>query len=472
MKVLKFGGSSLADGERIRSVAEVVSRAAGSDRVAVVLSAMKGITDNIISAARSAEEGTDAFKPVLETIRGKHFDAVRFLFPPADQAAALTPLALMCNELEEILHGVELIRECSPRTLDLLMSFGERLSCQLAAAYMRSRGMEAVLVDARELILTDDHFGSASVNFDRSYERIEARLSAIGGIAVIAGFIGATGKGVTTTIGRNGSDYTASIIGAGARAELIEIWTDVDGVLSADPRIVPDAFVIPHLSYEEAMELSYFGAKVIHPYSMVPAVERSIPLIIKNSLNPSAPGTLIAAGAGAGGTGPGRGGRVGRAVTGIASIPGISLVNIEGGGMMGIPGFAARIFSVLAREGVNIIMISQASSEHTICLVFRTAEGERALAALNHELTMELETHRIERFQLMRDLLVVSVIGENMAGTPGIAGRLFSSLGQAGVNVLVIAQGSSERNISFVIEEKDHTLALRTIHAAFLTNHA
>jgi aspartokinase/homoserine dehydrogenase 1 len=472
VKVLKFGGSSLADGERIRSVAEVVSRAAGSDRVAVVLSAMKGITDNIISAARSAEEGTDAFKPVLETIRGKHFDAVRFLFPPADQAAALTPLALMCNELEEILHGVELIRECSPRTLDLLMSFGERLSCQLAAAYMRSRGMDAVLVDARELILTDDHFGSASVNFDRSYERIEAHLSAIGGIAVIAGFIGATGKGVTTTIGRNGSDYTASIIGAGARAELIEIWTDVDGVLSADPRIVPDAFVIPHLSYEEAMELSYFGAKVIHPYSMVPAVERSIPLIIKNSLNPSAPGTLIAAGAGAGGTGPGRSGRVGRAVTGIASIPGISLVNIEGGGMMGIPGFAARIFSVLAREGVNIIMISQASSEHTICLVFRTAEGERALAALNHELTMELETHRIERFQLMRDLLVVSVIGENMAGTPGIAGRLFSSLGQAGVNVLVIAQGSSERNISFVIEEKDHTLALRTIHAAFLTNHA
>lgn len=470
--MLKFGGSSLADGERIRSVAEVVSRAAGSDRVAVVLSAMKGITDNIISAARSAEEGTDAFKPVLETIRGKHFDAVRFLFPPADQAAALTPLALMCNELEEILHGVELIRECSPRTLDLLMSFGERLSCQLAAAYMRSRGMEAVLVDARELILTDDHFGSASVNFDRSYERIETRLSAIGGIAVIAGFIGATGKGVTTTIGRNGSDYTASIIGAGARAELIEIWTDVDGVLSADPRIVPDAFVIPHLSYEEAMELSYFGAKVIHPYSMVPAVERSIPLIIKNSLNPSAPGTLIAAGAGAGGTGPGRSGRVGRAVTGIASIPGISLVNIEGGGMMGIPGFAARIFSVLAREGVNIIMISQASSEHTICLVFRTAEGERALAALNHELTMELETHRIERFQLMRDLLVVSVIGENMAGTPGIAGRLFSSLGQAGVNVLVIAQGSSERNISFVIEEKDHTLALRTIHAAFLTDHA
>jgi aspartokinase/homoserine dehydrogenase 1 len=219
------------------------------------------------------------------------------------------------------------------------------------------------------------------------------------------------------------------------------------------------------------MELSYFGAKVIHPYTMVPAVERNIPLLIKNSLNPSAPGTLIASGGAAGvATERTDGGR--RAVTGIASISGISLVNIEGGGMMGIPGFAARIFSVLAREGVNIIMISQASSEHTICLVFRTAEGERALAALNHELTMELETRRIERFELIRDLLVVSVIGENMAGTPGIAGRLFSSLGQAGVNVLVIAQGSSERNISFVIEEKDHVLALRTLHAALVAPRA
>jgi bifunctional aspartokinase / homoserine dehydrogenase 1 len=466
VKVLKFGGSSLADGERIRGVTEIVSEAARADRVAVVLSAMKGITDLLIAAARAAEEGSDGFKPILETVRGRHFDAVRFLFAPADQAAALTPLALMCNELEEILHGVELIRECSPRTLDLLMGFGERLSCRLSSSYMRAAGMDVSLLDARELIVTDDHYGSASVCFEKSYQRIESRLSAVRGIAIIPGFIGSTEKGVSTTIGRNGSDYTASIVGAGARAGMIEIWTDVDGVLSADPRMVPEAFVIPRLSYEEAMELSYFGAKVIHPYTMVPAVERHIPLLIKNSLNPSAPGTLIAEGAGpAPGVEAGRG----RAVTGIASISGISLVNIEGGGMMGIPGFAARIFSVLAREGVNIIMISQASSEHTICLVFRTAEGERALTALNHELTLELETRRIQRFELMRDLLVVSVIGENMAGTPGIAGRLFSALGQAGVNVLVIAQGSSERNISFVIEEKDHALALRTIHAAFLS---
>ncbi len=246
-------------------------------------------------------------------------------------------------------------------------------------------------------------------------------------------------------------------------ADLIDIWTDVDGVLSADPRLVPEAFVIPAISYEEAMELSYFGAKVIHPYSMIPAVEKGIPIRIKNSLNPAAPGTLI----GPATSTPAAGQK--RPITGIATIEGISLVNIEGGGMIGIPGIAARIFGALAREGINIIMISQASSEHTICLVFRTREAERALGALSRELALELETRRIQNFQLVRDLLVVSVIGENMRGTPGIAGRLFSALGTAGVNIHVIAQGSSERNISFVIEEKNHTLALRTIHKAFLS---
>jgi aspartokinase/homoserine dehydrogenase 1 len=461
---MKFGGSSVADGARIRAVTDLVAEAARAGKVAVVLSAMKGVTDALIGAARIAEQGSDGFKAGLDAIRATHFDAVRALFAPADHSAALTPLAVMCNELEEILHGVELIRECSPRTMDLVMSFGERLSCTLAAGYMTSRGMRAALVDARDLIVTDDRFGNAAVDFAKSYPLIHDRLTALSGIAVIPGFIGATGTGVTTTLGRNGSDYTASIIGAGAGAEVIEIWTDVDGVLSADPRIVPDAFVIPEVSSEEAMELSYFGAKVIHPYSMVPAVEKSIPLLIKNSLNPSAPGTLIAASASISHDHD-------RPITGIASIEGISLVNIEGGGMMGIPGFAARVFSVLAREGINIIMISQASSEHTICLVFRTEEGERALAALNRELALELATRRIERFELIRDLLVVAVIGENMHGTPGMAGRLFSSLGKAGINILVIAQGSSERNISFVIEAKHHTLALRTIHAAFLSGH-
>jgi aspartokinase/homoserine dehydrogenase 1 len=462
VKVLKFGGSSVADGERIRAVAAIIAGAAREDQVCVVLSAMKGVTDLLISAARLAEKGSDELKPALEEIRARHFDAVRSLFAPADQASALTPLAVMCNELEEILHGVELIRECSARTMDLVTSFGERLSCRLAVDYMRAQGHAAELVDAREVIVTDERFGSAGVDFAASYERISRKLQAVQGIAVIPGFMGATRDGVTTTLGRNGSDYTASIIGAGAGASLIEIWTDVDGVLSADPRLVPEAFVIPSISTEEAMELSYFGAKVIHPYTMVPAVEKAIPILIKNSLNPRAPGTRIAAAETIR-----KDGR--HPITGIASIDGISLVNIEGGGMMGIPGFAARIFSALAREGINIIMISQASSEHTICLVFRSGEGERALATLNRELAPELASKRIDRFELLRGLVIVAVIGENMHGTPGIAGRLFSAVGKAGINILVIAQGSSERNISFVIEEKNETRALRIIHAEFLS---
>jgi aspartokinase/homoserine dehydrogenase 1 len=461
VRVLKFGGSSLADADRIQAVTDIIAEAAGKDRIAVVLSAMKGVTDALVEAARLAEEGSPGLKPALESLRATHFEAVRKLFAPTDQAAALTPLALMCNELEEILHGVELVRECSPRTLDLVMSFGERLSCRLVEGYLGYRKLPGVLLDAREIIRTDEHFGSAAVDFPTSYSLISKRLPDAPGIPVIPGFIASTAAGVTTTLGRNGSDYTASIVGVGAGAEVIEIWTDVDGVLSADPRRVPDAFLIPRITSEEAMELSYFGAKVLHPYTMVPAIERNIPILIKNSLNPGASGTLIAPA-----------GKIQRdgtfPITGIASIEGISLVNIEGGGMMGIPGFAARIFAALAREGINIIMISQASSEHTICLVFRTAEGERALATLQRELAPELAARRIDHFDLIRGLVVVSVIGENMAGTPGIAGRLFSALGRAGVNILVIAQGSSERNISFVIEEKTHTLALRTIHTEFL----
>ncbi len=265
----------MADGERIRAVADIIADAARGDRVAVVLSAMKGVTDRLISLARAAEEGSEGLKDALEAVRAQHFDAARALFGPADQASALTPLAIMCNELEEILHGVELIRECSARTMDLVMSFGERLSCRLAVSYMCARGIPAALVDAREIVRTDERFGSAAVDFPQSYSLIRAKLETIDGIAVIPGFIGATARGVTTTLGRNGSDYTASIIGAGVDAKVIEIWTDVDGVLSADPRLVPEAFVIPVISSEEAMELSYFGAKVIHPYTMSPRWRRT-----------------------------------------------------------------------------------------------------------------------------------------------------------------------------------------------------
>ena len=293
MKVMKFGGSSVADADRIRAVAGLVRESARDGRVVVVLSALKGVTDLLVAAARAAEAGSDDFRTALDTLRARHLEAVRGLFAPADQASVITPLTLMANELEEILHGVELLRECTHRTMDLAMSFGERMSCAIFTALLASLGERAVYVDARELIVTDERFGSGVVDFAASYPRIASRLGAEPGIPVVPGFIAATPKGVTTTLGRNGSDYTASIVGAGLGAETIEIWTDVDGVLSADPRVVPGAFVIPRVTFEEAMELSYFGAKVIHPSTMIPAVEKRIPIVIRNTLNPSAPGTLI-----------------------------------------------------------------------------------------------------------------------------------------------------------------------------------
>ncbi|HOT96616.1 MAG TPA: aspartate kinase [bacterium] len=468
MKILKFGGSSLADGPRIAAATAIIADAAAADSIAVVFSAMQGVTDRLIAAARQAVKGAEGGRSALEEIRARHLAAVRHLFAAPGQSAVIAPLSFLLNELEEILHGIELIRECSPRTLDLVMSFGERLSCTLAAAHLRSRGLDPLLLDARELIRTDAAFGAAGVDFPETYTRIRSRLQGLRGVAVLPGFIAATADGVTTTLGRNGSDYTASLVAAGAGAAVIEIWTDVDGVLSADPRLVPDAYVIPEISYEEAMELSYFGARVLHPYTMLPAVEKGIPIRIRNSLNPAAPGTLIGAPHHLEGRSNGRDGENGHPITGIASIEDISLVNIEGGGMIGIPGIAARVFSALARERINIIMISQASSEHTITLVLRSGEAARALAALETELAMELSSRRIQALERIDELLIISVIGEKMRGKPGLAGRLFTALGEAGVNILAIAQGSAERNISIVIEEKNHALALRAIHAAFL----
>jgi aspartokinase/homoserine dehydrogenase 1 len=459
MKILKFGGSSLADGGRIKRVTDIISVESSKQPIGLVLSAMEGITDSLISAAREAEKGSDRFRDVVETIRERHLGAIRDLFPPREQTMVITPIQIMMNELEEILHGIELVREGSPRSMDLVMSFGERIICTIATHYMRSIGIDASFVDARELLLTDNSFGSASVNFLESYRCIREKLSPVKGVPVVTGFIASTEEGVTTTLGRSGADYTASILAAGMEAKLIEIWTDVDGVMSADPKHVEEAFVIPDLTYKEAMELTYFGADFMHPYTMIPAVEKGIPILIKNFFNPDNPGTRITTTAS----------RRDHPVTGIASIDQIALVNVEGGGMIGIPGMAARIFGALARAGVNIIMISQASSEHSICLGFKEQEGEKALKALQEELTREIQTKRIERFDLMRDLVIIAMIGENMRGTPGISGRLFSSLGRSRVNVLAIAQGSSERNISFVIEKKDQGEALRTVHRAFLS---
>ena len=457
MRIIKFGGSSLADSERIKNISQIILDSSKKDKTVVILSAMKGVTDSLIHSAQTAEVGNTDYKKDIEKIREKHLSVVRSLFAPKKQTSVITHLQLMFNELEDILHGVELVRECSRRTLDLVMSFGERMSCTLVAEYLNSMGFKANFIDARDYIKTDNRYGSAAVDFAKSYALIK-KISTESEIPIITGFIASTKDGITTTLGRNGSDYTASIFGAALNAQCIEIWTDVDGVMSADPRFVKNAFVIPELSYQEAMELSYFGAEVLHPFTMIPAIEKEIPIRIKNSLKPSLPGTLI----------------LNKLIshphpiTGIASIDSIALLNIEGGGMIGIPGIAARIFSALAKETVNIMMISQASSEHSICLVFHEAESEIAINSLHKELSLELETKRVENFELKKSLVMIAIIGENMRGTPGISGKLFSALGREKINVFAIAQGSSERNISFIISKDDEKLALRTIHNAFL----
>jgi aspartokinase/homoserine dehydrogenase 1 len=378
--------------------------------------------------------------------------------PEALNTPVWTEAKKLLSELEMVLTGIDLVRECSPRSYDLVASFGERISCTLFTYYLQSLGTDAWMLDTRQAIRTSDNYGSASVYFDETYSNLRKAIGSREGIPVVTGFIGSTGDGSTTTLGRNGTDYTASLVGGALDASEVQIWTDVDGVLSANPQMVTGAFVLPEINYQEAMEMSYFGAEVIHPSTLIPAIEKDIPVFIKNTLNPAAPGTKIAREVKS----------QERPITGIASIKNVSLINIEGGGMIGVVGTASRVFKALAEASVNVMIISQASSEHSICVVVRTAQADRAVNALKAELAEEIELRKIASIDPVRELEVVAVIGENMRGTPGISGRLFSSLGTAGINVLAIAQGSSERNISFVIHEADTKNALNTIHEAFL----
>jgi len=452
MIVRKFGGSSLADGERIKKVAQILLK--GPQQV-VVLSAMKGITNQLIQVANLAQEGDQEYREILKALHIRTITTAQEL--TREQELMFTLEALL-KELQDILHGIELVKECSPRSLDLVMSFGERISCQIMAAHLRNLGQKAQFVDARELIVTNGVFNKAVVNYSETNKRIIARLKQREFIPIVTGFIASTEQGITTTLGRNGSDYSASIFGGALEADCVEIWTDVDGVLSADPRYVKKAFVIPEMSTQEAMEMSYFGAEVIHPSTMLPVVEKDIPIVIKNTLNPQAPGTRII--------------RTPKPhpheITGIASIEEVCLINVEGGGMIGMPGVASKVFAALAEAEINIIMISQASSEHSICLVCKASEAQKAITTLKTRLKPQLEEKRIQSFDLQEDLEIIAIIGENMHGKPGISGKLFSALGQEKINVLAIAQGSSERNISFVIHRSSREQALNVVHDAFL----
>ncbi|MGL1893709.1 MAG: aspartate kinase [Spirochaetaceae bacterium] len=455
MEVYKFGGSSLADSKRIKGVCDIIL---SNNVQVVVLSAMKGITNLLIEGAEYAEHGNKSYKESLEGIKEKQTVAVKELFTGTLMTEVEKKLFTIIDELKDILHGVELVKECSSRSLDFISSFGERLNCTLVSEYLNSVGIKSYYVDARKIIKTDNNFGSANVDLKLSYDLINKKIDPGKGIAIVTGFIASTEECITTTLGRNGSDYTASILGGALDAESVEIWTDVDGVLTADPRVVSHSYVIPQLSVSEAMEMSYFGAEVIHPYTLLPVVEKNIPVYIKNTLNPTAPGTLIA----------NKVEKNPNEITGLASIDNVSILNIEGGGMMGMPGMASKIFDSLARYGVNIIMITQASSEHSISIVCRSSEVKTAVKGLELDLEEALNQKKIQSIEVINDLEIIAVIGDNMRGRIGFSGRLFSSLGNDEINVLAIAQGSTEKNISLVVKSNQKAKALNAIHKTFL----
>ena len=461
MKILKFGGSSVANPERIRRVAEIVLAAAKRDRVVVVVSAFQGVTNQLLQCAHLAEKGRADYQKLFAQIAQTHRDAINTLIKKQHRRETLALLDERLKELGDVLHGMSLLRDCPPRALDLTASFGERLSTLIIATYLQQlHRTEAV--DARQFVVTDDQFTHASVLFDQTNRKIRSYFSRLHKknrhqvIPVVTGFIGSTEDGRTTTIGRNGSDYTAAILGAALKVSAIEIWTDVDGILSADPHAVPSAFVLPQMSYEEAMELSYFGAKVLHPATIAPAVANKIPVVIKNAFHPKAPGTLISENVE---TWEG-------AAKGITSVDEIALLTLRGMGMVGVPGTAERLFRALASHHVNVILISQASSEHTICFAVVKSDLAHARRAVAEEFRYELQGKLTSLDERLAQS-IVAIVGEGMKGAPGVSGKVFQALGRNNVNVSAIAQGASERNISFVIDSIQRTRALNVIHEAF-----
>ena len=458
MKVLKFGGSSIKTPERIRNVLKIIRASLEEDDArAVIVSAFGGVTDQLINLSTEAARGNGAYTVRLEELSQRHRMCVRELIPSDQREEVLNTVNRWMQELEDIVQGVYLVREVTSRTRDVVLSFGERLSAFIISKSLVASGTEAGYLDAREVIITDSRFGLAQVDLETSYMKIRNYFAKDPTLQIVTGFIGSTVEGETTTLGRSGSDYTASLVGAALDADEIEIWTDVDGVLTADPRIVDDAFPIESMTYEEAMEMSHFGAKVIFPPTLQPAMKKKIPIRIRNTFHPDSPGTSIAH----------QPVKTNRAVTGISSIEQIAFLRVQGSGMIGVAGISGRLFQALARNDINIILITQGSSEHSICFAVEPHAANRARKVIEEEFELEMKTGVIDKVLVETDLSIVAVVGENMRHTPGIAGKVFNCLGKHGVNVIAIAQGSSERNISIIIAKKDEPRAIRLLHDTF-----
>lgn len=458
MQVLKFGGTSVANAENIGKVAEIVSATVQKGPAIVVVSALGGITDLLLNAAIAAAAGDDNYTDKLTIVEQRHLDAVKALLPVSGQSQVLSLVKKACNEIEDICNGIYLLRELTPRSKDRIASYGEWLSSQIIAARFNAAGLQATWKDSRELIRTNSVFTAAEVDYTVTNQQVRDYFAtAAASLYVLPGFIAADDQGITTTLGRGGSDFTAAIFAGALEASVLEIWTDVSGMMTADPRLTSNARIIPRISYQEAMELSHFGAKVIYPPTIQPVMGKGIPVWVKNTFAPQDKGTLIEA----------VNSKDGDIVRGISSINNIALLSLEGSGMIGIPGFSKRLFEALSAEKINVILITQGSSEHSICVGVDAAAAPKARLAVDNAFANEIALHKVEPLLVESALSIVALVGENMKSHPGISGRMFSALGRNGVNVRAIAQGSSEKNISAVIATRDVRKAINVLHEEF-----
>lgn len=458
MQVLKFGGSSVANASNMNKVVEIVLKAALKEPTILVVSAMGGVTDSLINTGKLAESGDESYKTILKELEQKHLDAVRDLLPIQQQSATLSQVKQKFNELEAISDGVFLLGELSDRTNDKMVSYGELLSSLMIVAKIKSVETSTVWVDSRLLIRTNSEHGKASVDFAFTTENITGFFNTSAAkIYVAPGFISSDQHNHTTTLGRGGSDYTGAIYAAALQASVLEIWTDVSGMMTADPRLVNNARPIHRISYQEAMELSHFGAKIIYPPTIQPVMKQNIPVWIKNTFAPEEYGTLI----------ENSSAHTDNIIRGISSINKISLLSLEGSGMVGIPGFSKRLFEALANESVNVILITQSSSEHSICVGINEAETAKAKRAIDHAFSFEIQSGKVEPLKVEKGLSIVALVGEQMKSHPGISGKMFGVLGRNGINVRAIAQGSSEKNISAVLSAFDVQKAINVLHEEF-----
>jgi len=458
--VVKFGGTSVGSASAISQAADIVGALdAAGHQVVVVISAMSGITDALLSGAAAAvSRRRDAVRDIAATIQAKHEKAATELhLSGEDGRATLEAVRSRLDEFILLCDALAVLGEASPRALDAVSSLGERMSIHLVAAALRVRGHAASPIDASTVVRTDATFQAAVPAMDITAQQVESIVMPVlraGAVPVITGFIGGTADGVVTTLGRGGSDYSGAIIGAALGADEVWIYTDVDGVMTADPRVVKGVRTLDALSYREMSELAYFGAKVLHPKTVLPALERGIPIRIRNTFNPSHPGTLIL----------GRPDDDDRQLKGVTAIRAQSLVTIEGRGMLGVPGIAARAFGAVARTGTSVSMISQASSEQSICFLVSAQASAMVVDALSQEFQPQLDRHDIERIWSLDNVVIVTVVGGAIRQTPGIAGRVFGAVGTAGLNVIAIAMGSSECSISLVVAAADADKAVQSLH--------